>query len=247
MWFFSSKSEQLQIEFSPWDAERWGRHVLRCWEENISLSACADLGRCRPVGRGREDRALLGGALSYTDRAGCAGACRQDGVLEVSRHTHGSTHGVHVQAQLLPAGEKWHPRRKVLGSPGAPKKGFLQGRGSAGAGRRWCAFLPLKKVLLFIFLLPLPCGCKPALWKQTSSTSDWQLSAWILSQYKPQVLHSRRKIMPLIQQRDLDALATPKRGLALHILSIRDSRWKSSTRRGLTSTSLLSLFLLGKL
>lgn len=51
--------------------------------------------------------------------------------------------------------------------------------------------------------------------------------------------------MPLIQRRDLDALATPKGGLALHILSSRDSSWKSSTRRGLTSVRLVSLFHLG--
>lgn len=47
--------------------------------------------------------------------------------------------------------------------------------------------------------------------------------------------------MPLIQQRDGDALAAPKRGLAPHILSIRESRWKSSTGRGLTSASLFSV------
>lgn len=48
--------------------------------------------------------------------------------------------------------------------------------------------------------------------------------------------------MPLIQQRDLDALATPRRGLALQILNIQDSRWKSNTRRALTSTALVSQF-----
>lgn len=48
--------------------------------------------------------------------------------------------------------------------------------------------------------------------------------------------------MPLIQLRDLDALATPRRGLALQILNIQDSRWKSNTRRALTSTALVSQF-----
>ena len=148
----------------PREVRKAGAEVLR---GERSSAARAALGRVRPAGRGGEGRTLLG--QLWAPRMERVRWCLPSGqgVGGFQADPWGESWGVHLSTTS--AG--WGETTTVSGSAGepqrfgAPRKGFLQGRGSAGAGRGCCAFLPLKKKHSVYLSSPSPTRLQTSLLK----------------------------------------------------------------------------------